>query len=208
MFMLRRFLFPTALLVVGVALIPSAIASEQTYDQGGTKLVQSMGGDTWQDRRDRQIMLAREKENQEQWTEAEQIWQALIKEEPNRSTYHYRLGLVFTRQKKFDDAIAAYQKAIQLEPNYALAYNALGEVLAEQDKLDDAIAAFRKAISINENYEEPLKNLGLALREKGQNAEAISFLERAKTVFQQRGDFGMVRQLERLLQQMREPRTS
>ena len=205
--MLRWFLVPTALLVVGTGFGSSAIASTSSSRQSEIKLAQSMN-DTWQERRDRQILIARDKENQEQWAEAEQIWQGLIKEEPNKPVYHYRLGVVLTRQNKFDEAIAAYQKAVQLEPKYALAYNALGETLAQQEKFDEAIVAFRKAIEINENYEEPLKNLGLVLREKGQNAEAISFLERAKTVFQQRGNFNMVRQLEQLLKQMREPKTS
>jgi tetratricopeptide (TPR) repeat protein len=205
--MFHRFLLPAALLIVGTAFVSSAIAFIPVNTRRDIKIAQGMN-DSFLERRDRQILTAREKENQEQWAEAEKIWQTLIKDEPKNSTYQYRLGLVLARQQKFDDALAAYQKAIQIEPNYALAHNAIGETLMQQQKVDDAIAAFRKAISINENYEDPLKNLGLALREKGQNAEAVSFLERAKKVFQQRGNYGMVRQLEQLIQQMREPRTS
>jgi tetratricopeptide (TPR) repeat protein len=210
--MIQRFLFLNSVAVVAsLGLIAPVLAASNppTQHRSPAELHLAQGmNDTWQERRERMIQAARQYENAEQWAEAEKAWRDLIQETPNNSTYHFRLGGVLARQKKFDEAIASYQKAIQLEPNYAIAYHALGEVLAEQEKLDDAIAAFRKAISINENYEEPLTSLALVLKKKGQNAEAIPLLERAKAIFQQRGNFRMVREVELLIQQMREPKTS
>lgn len=214
--MIQRFLLLNSVLgMASLGLMAPAFAASNApqslatphNSQSELRLAQSMN-DTWQERRNRMIQIVRQHENSEQWAEAEKIWRDLIQETPNNSTYHYRLGEVLVRQKKYDEGIAAYQKSIQIEPNYAIAYNALGEVFADQEKFDDSIAAFRKAIAINENYEEPLTNLALVLKKQGQNAEAIPLLERAKSIFQQRGNFRMVREVDLLLQQMREPKTS
>jgi superkiller protein 3 len=107
------------------------------------------------------------------YSEAEFIWQKVIRQDPKSAIAYNNLGKALYFQNKFDEATNAFHTAIQLEPHTSEAYNALGNALLAQKKIDEAIKAFRNAINLNPSYVNAYNNLGRALTEQGKFDIAI-----------------------------------
>ncbi|MBW4660517.1 MAG: tetratricopeptide repeat protein [Drouetiella hepatica Uher 2000/2452] len=108
-----------------------------------------------------------------------QIWQRVIRSEPNNAAAYNNLGNALKRQGKLEEAITAFQRAIQLDPNDAPPYNGLGNALLDQGKLEEAITAFQRAIQLDPNDAYPYNGLGNALLDQGKLEEAITAFQRA-----------------------------
>lgn len=137
------------------------------------------------------------------FAEAEAAFEELIKQYPNDAVMYYKLGRALLSQGKLEAAIVSYQKAISLNSNYAVAHNGLGLAMANQGRLDEAVAEFQRALAINPNYVEALGNMGQVLWQQKKRTDALAALEKARELLQQQGRFQDVRQVDRLLQQIK-----
>ncbi|MEH2069962.1 MAG: tetratricopeptide repeat protein [Nostoc sp.] len=141
--------------------------------------------------------------NQGDFKGAEENLRKLIKQSPQDAFAHFQLGNVLFQQKKSEEAISAYREAIHLQSKYALAYNGIGMVYASENRWEDAITEYKKALAINPNYAEALTNFALAMWQTNKKDEALSSLEKALKIFQAQNRNEKVKQVERILQEIK-----
>jgi len=115
-----------SLTVVFVILLASAVNSP------GQQVTQSEGP--------KQSALELEKEGKT--TEAEAVWKAIVKSNPNNSEAYAYLGLLEARQEHYKEAIANYRKALSLNPKIPGLRLNLGLSLFKAGELRSAIETF------------------------------------------------------------------
>ena len=74
--------------------------------------------------------------------------------------------------------------------------------LYDQRKLTSTIASYKTAIRINPNYANAYYNLGLALKKQGKKSDAIAQFQKARPLYQQKGDAKTVADIDRLIQEL------
>ena len=74
--------------------------------------------------------------------------------------------------------------------------------LYDQRKLTRTIASYKTAIRINPNYANAYYNLGLALKKQGKKSDAIAQFQKARPLYQQKGDTKTVADIDRLIQEL------
>jgi tetratricopeptide (TPR) repeat protein len=74
--------------------------------------------------------------------------------------------------------------------------------LYDQRKLASAIAFDQTAIHINPNLAEIHFNLGLAFGKQGRKSDAIAQFQKARPLYQQKGDTKKVADIDRLIQEL------
>ncbi|MEH2320727.1 tetratricopeptide repeat protein [Nostoc sp.] len=188
-------------LVLAVPAKVSLDSSEQSVERQPQKIAQFSNTDTPE--RSQLLQQANALYNQGDLTGAEENLRKFIKKSPEDAFAHFQLGNVLFRQKKPEEAISSYQEAIRLQPKYALAYNAIGIVYASQSRWEEAITEYQKALEINPNYGEALTNFALALWQTNKKDQALSSLEKALNIFKTQNRGEKVKQVERILQEIK-----
>ena len=74
--------------------------------------------------------------------------------------------------------------------------------LYDQRKLASTIASDQTAIRINPNYAQAHFNLGLAFMEQGKKSDAIAQFQKARSLYQQKGNNKRVADIDRLIQEL------
>ena len=74
--------------------------------------------------------------------------------------------------------------------------------LYDQRKLTSTIASDQTAIRINPNYVQAHFNLGLAFMEQSKKSDAIAQSQKARPLYQQKGDIKKVADIDRLIQEL------
>ena len=113
---------------------------------------------------------------------AENLYNQILKIDPNHIETIFLLGTLSAQTKKFDIAKPLLYKATQINPNNATAHNNLGNVLKELGEYQKAKSCYQKAIQIQPNYAEAHNNLGIALHELEEHQKAISCIKKAITI--------------------------
>jgi tetratricopeptide (TPR) repeat protein len=110
---------------------------------------------------------------------AENLYNEILKVEPNHSNTHNNLGLIFKSQKEYHKAKSYFEKAIKIEPSNISALNNLGNILKDLEKHQDAIDYFEKAIKIDPINSITLSNLGMSYYSLGDQQKAKDCFEKA-----------------------------
>lgn len=110
---------------------------------------------------------------------AEEIYQRILKADPNHPDALHYLGVVSHQLGKHPDSVALIRRAIELQPTYVDAYNNLGNVLLEQGMLAEAEQMYRKVIEMRPRSAEAYNNLGVALKEQQRYQEALEAYRQA-----------------------------
>jgi tetratricopeptide (TPR) repeat protein len=115
---------------------------------------------------------------------AQQIFERVLKIDPNSLTSQYYLGLVFKKDKKWPKAIEHFEKAIEEIAVRELAWNNIGSVYIEMDDFKKAAKAL-KNIPLTGDKEslEAAYNLAFCYEKLGQFAEAIKIWEELSSSF-------------------------
>ncbi|HEY8354497.1 MAG TPA: tetratricopeptide repeat protein [Methylophilaceae bacterium] len=113
-------------------------------------------------------------ENQQKFSEAEQVYRQAIAIDSRVAEIHFNLGVVLGQLGRNEEAIASYRKAVMLRPNLAPAYFNLGFALQQAGRLDEAVAAYRRATQIEPGFYEAHGNLGAVLQLQGKLEDAIA----------------------------------
>ncbi len=82
-----------------------------------------------------------------------------LKDVPDNPEALNGLGLLMSKQKKYDDALRYFKQAVAVRPTYDDAYNNLGVVYEAKKDLVDAKASYRKALQINPKNALAQKNI-------------------------------------------------
>ena len=93
-------------------------------------------------------------------TEAMQLTEDLLKEDPKNIEARFMQGLILTRTERLPDAEKVFVKLTEDHPNLPEPYNNLAVVYAAQGKFDDARDALKRAINTHPTYATAHENLG------------------------------------------------
>lgn len=111
-------------------------------------------------------------------SEAEILYQHVLKSQPNNADAWHFLGLLSHQVGKNDVAEQLISKAISFNPN-SVAYSNLGLVLGVQGKLEESVKNYQTAIALQPNYAEAYNNLGSVYGKQGKLALAIESYQQA-----------------------------
>ncbi len=112
-------------------------------------------------------------EKLETLTEAAEVYESILREQPDHAAAAINLGTIRYGQKEFSAAERLYRRATESDPEYALAFFDLGNVLDEMQQMDDAIVAYRRAIALVPQYADAHYNLALAYERQGERRKAL-----------------------------------
>jgi len=114
-----------------------------------------------------------------QWAEAEQVGNALLHDADARTTVHACMGIVYSKQGRWDEAIQQCHQALALCPDDALVRCNLGLALARQGDTKAALEHFEKTAAQEPQWAEAHYNVGTLLLRQERYHEAIKAFERA-----------------------------
>lgn len=97
-----------------------------------------------------------------------------------KATAHYKIGLSYYNENKFQQAYIEFQKALEINPKDKEVLNALGIVqLLQFEDFEKAIEYFKRALKADKNFSEASNNLGVAYEKTGEIEDAISSYKKA-----------------------------
>ncbi len=114
------------------------------------------------------------------FTEAAEIQNKLVQENPENARYHYSYGRTLHKMSCFDAAAAEMQRAIEREPGQALYHWNLGYILRDiEDRLEEALSAMQEAIDIDPEDGFYHSQASIVLLQMGRNEEALKEVQTA-----------------------------
>jgi tetratricopeptide (TPR) repeat protein len=128
------------------------------------------------------IDLALQHHNAGRFPEAENIYQQILRDDPNHPVALHLLGVIAHQLGKNEVAVDLINKAIAIMPDYAQAYSNLGTALKELGRLDEAVTSYDKALAIKPDYAQAYSNLGNTLHELGKLDEAVENCQKALAI--------------------------
>jgi tetratricopeptide (TPR) repeat protein len=99
------------------------------------------------------------KGDDESLKQAQDEFEQSLKDAPDNPEALNGLGLLMSKQKKYDDAIRYFKQAVAVRPTFDDAYNNLGVVYESKKDLPDAKLMYHKALQINPKNALAQKNL-------------------------------------------------
>ena len=105
------------------------------------------------------------------------LYNKVLKIEPNYIQAYYNLGIAFNNLKQKTKALECYKKVIEINPDLVSAYNNLGVILQETGQHKIALDYYEKAIKINPNHTNIYNNLGVVYQELGEQYKAKNCFE-------------------------------
>ena len=118
--------------------------------------------------------LALQSQQKKNFQEAENLYNKILKVEPNFIAAHRNLGVLFRSLGEFKKAISSFEKIIEIDPNYINAHYSIGVIYKENGEYQKAKKKFEKLIEIDPNHLNTLNDLGLTYKELGDNKKAIN----------------------------------
>ncbi len=90
----------------------------------------------------------------------------------NPSTIYYKMGVIYTKQGKYDEAVKSFKKVLHFYPQSPEVYYELGFVYARRQLHAKATACFEKAVQLDPKYVPAYYNLGIAYAQQQLYAKA------------------------------------
>lgn len=103
---------------------------------------------------------------QDRFTEAEEVFQSVIQQEPKSALAHYWLGMALYEQQKDKEALKALKQAVKLDKTLLDGHISMGRVYLRMDKNKDARKALEKAKKLNPARAQIHYYIGLSHDEK------------------------------------------
>ncbi len=107
------------------------------------------------------------------WRDAYSLWTDTVEKSPDSPPAHNNLGIVYSKQGRFDEAIKEYITAIKLNPDSPEPHNDLGNIYSKLDRFDEAVKEYTIALKLKPNHAEAHNNIGNAYAIQGKLDEAI-----------------------------------
>ncbi len=112
-------------------------------------------------------------------TDAESGYRAILASEPTHADALHLLGLTYAQRGDHQKAVEYYREALIAAPVFAGALNNLGISLNAIGEFLSAIDSFRQSLEINPHDADTCNNLGSALNGAGRHKEAIKYYKKA-----------------------------
>lgn len=87
-------------------------------------------------------------------SEAEEIFNTVLKLRPDTTNVYNSLGIIYRRQGKIDEALKAYQKALKVHPQDEYIYFNIARVHIDLGQPGEAQRYLREALKINPSFSE------------------------------------------------------
>jgi len=111
-------------------------------------------------------------------SEAQVIYQKILKLTPNNADALHYLGLIYYQTGDSESAVTLISKAVTISATHLMHSN-LGAALQAQGRHDLAVENYQAAIVLKADYADAYNNLGAALQEQGELAESIKTFQKA-----------------------------
>lgn len=98
--------------------------------------------------------------------------EAMIKEYPDKAEGHRLLGLILSREGKYDEAVTALQKSIRIQPDLET-YYLLGLAYYYQGNLESAVTQFQTVLDYAPGFAQARIMQGEIFLRQGRGAEAL-----------------------------------
>jgi Tfp pilus assembly protein PilF len=128
---------------------------------------------------DAQLSMARLSERQGDSRTAEQIYLAVLKQQPQNQLALHRLGVLAANSREHEKAAEYLTAATRVGPPSAELLNDIGFNLLMMGRVPEAEAAIRQAIEIDPRNRAARNNLGLVLGETRRYDESLAEFRRA-----------------------------
>ncbi len=116
---------------------------------------------------------------QNQLTQAEELYRAILQKQPRHAHALHCLGLIAQRTRHYDMAEQLILRSIEEDPAFAMYYSNLGALFIEQNKFEPAIQSLNKAIRLKPDYADAMANLGKAWHSLQRLTEAADWYRKA-----------------------------
>lgn len=123
---------------------------------------------------------------------------------PNHSKAYFERGKVYFEQDKLDQALQNVNQAIHISSDYTEAYGIRGLVYLKQGKIKKALEEFNQIIQVNPKDAIGYFSRGMVYFKQGKLDKALQDLEKAATLFQQKGEIGKYQKVQQTLNQFRQ----
>jgi len=123
---------------------------------------------------------------------------------PGISDGYDGLGVIYNFLGQYEKSMIYNKKAIQVNPGDGAAYAGIGINYFYLGQFQQAIPYLQRSIQINLVFPEPYYGLGLANFSLGQYNEAKEAFQKAKELFESRGNFNMAKAAEIYLNKIKE----
>jgi len=118
--------------------------------------------------------------NQGEWGRAEELYERLVKADPNWVLAHNHLGYLAMGQGRFADAEARFRTYAFVAPDQANPHDSLGELLVLRGRYDEAREELERALALRPDFCSSYRNLLRAVLFADQPEEAGAILDRAR----------------------------
>jgi tetratricopeptide (TPR) repeat protein len=116
----------------------------------------------------------------DRWTEAKQVYEAVLKLDNNNAVALNNLAYLMAEHNgDLDDALGKAQRAKQLLPEMTEVSDTLGWIFLKKNLSDSALDTFRDLVNKAPNQSTYRYHLGMALAQKGDKIKAIKALQEA-----------------------------
>ena len=112
-------------------------------------------------------------------TEAENIYQDILRSEPEHADATHYLGVVSHQMGDSQAGIDYINRSLELAPDQPDALNNLGNINKEIGRLQDALDAYRKVLDREPEHADTWVNLAVILRELKRPEHALEHVEKA-----------------------------
>jgi predicted O-linked N-acetylglucosamine transferase (SPINDLY family) len=113
--------------------------------------------------------------------EAEALYRAVLKAEPDHAGSLHHLGVVNAQRGNLDEAIRLIRRAVEEQPQAAEVHNDLGVTYESAKRYVEAIPCYERALALKPDYAEASFNLGNALQALERHDEAVTRFTEAIT---------------------------
>ena len=104
---------------------------------------------------------------------------ATTRENIQKATAYYKIGLSYFYENKIQSAFVEFQKALELNPEDKDALNALGLVYLKFEDFQKARELFIEAVTIDPDFSDAYNNLGVTYTNMGKWSEAVDSFKKA-----------------------------
>ena len=125
------------------------------------------------------LAMARLSERRGQPDQAKQLYQVVIRKEPDNLVPYHRLGVMFAQDRDYQKSEAYFRKACEINPTDPKLLSDIGYSYYMQNRLSEAETVFQRAMELTPDDPALCNNMGILLGEQGRFEESLAMFQRA-----------------------------
>ncbi|MCK5689756.1 sulfatase-like hydrolase/transferase [Myxococcota bacterium] len=130
----------------------------------------------------RQLEKGRHLCQRKKWKEAQDVLEAVIKDQPTFTSALNTLGMVHTRLKQPEKAIEVYKQSLSADPHQYRMYAALANIALKESKFEDAKKLLEKTLNLAPEFAEGVIRMGFVTEKLGDKKTAKEHYKKALAI--------------------------